>query len=121
MPSNTNDPPPPSSNVAGTFNWPGVLAAEHRQRLASLLLEYAVPRRWYRAKASEALRARIVDLLRLDESNALALLEVEYDSATRTAVYALPLAPVDATEAARLTTEIPHAIITPLVGGGALI
>lgn len=121
MSSNTAEPAPASSEVAETFGWPAVLAAAHRERLTSLLLEYAVPRRWYRAKASEALRARIVDVLRLDDRNALVLLEIEYDAATRAAVYALPVSPVDAPEAARLTTEIPHAIITPLVGGGALI
>lgn len=121
MSTNTTESAPTSSDSAGTFHWPDVLAPEHRPRLTSLLLEYAVPRRWYRAKASEALRARVVDVLRLDESNALALLEIEYDAATRVALYALPLASVDAAEAARLTTEIPHAIITPLIGGGALI
>jgi maltose alpha-D-glucosyltransferase/alpha-amylase len=121
MSSNTTESAPPSPDAAALFHWPAVLAPEHRHRLASLLLAYAVPRRWYRAKASEALRARVVDLLRLDENNALALLEIEYEPPTAMALYALPLAPVEAAEAARLAAEIPHAIVTPLVDGGALI
>ena len=108
---------PPAGVPALPAAWPAVLQPAARAALEQALLVYVTPRRWFRAKNRRARAARVVDLVPLSESaphprDVLALLDVSFDSGAPER-YLVPLAAVDAGEAARA----PHALIARLAPG----
>ena len=70
--------------------------------LAAALLAYARPRRWFRAKGREPREARLRDLIALDDTNVLTLLEIDFASGG-TELYAIPLASLERAALRRLT------------------
>jgi len=108
--------------------WTALLQPAARSRLASLLLEYVLPRRWFRAKSRTPRGAQIADLIPLDgprgadgvgapAANWLALLAITYDAGAGD-FYVIPLAKVDRARADVLRRTTPHAIIAPVACDG---
>jgi maltose alpha-D-glucosyltransferase / alpha-amylase len=108
--------------------WTALLKPAARSRLASLLLEYVLPRRWFRAKSRTPRGAEIADLIPLDgpsganragspAANWLALLAIAYDAGVGD-LYVIPLATADRAHVDVLRRTKPHAIIAPLACGG---
>jgi maltose alpha-D-glucosyltransferase/alpha-amylase len=106
--------------------WTALLQPAARARLARLLLEYVLPRRWFRSKSRTPRGAEIADLIPLDGhsdaecarepiANWLALLAIAYDVGAGD-LYLIPLTRVDGARAETLRRTKPHAIIVPLAG-----
>jgi trehalose synthase-fused probable maltokinase len=101
--------------------WLELFEPAWRERLAAALLEYALPRRWFRGKARRPTGARVRDLVRLGaEAGALAILEVAYEDGGDPEPYVLALVRVDAARAAELDRERPNARIARLSSGDGL-
>ena len=108
--------------------WTTLLQPAGQSRLSRLLLEYVLPRRWFRAKSRTPRSAEIADLIPLDGHsdangvrepgpNWLALLAIAYDAGARD-LYLIPLAKADAARADALRRTTPHAILAPLARDG---
>lgn len=109
--------------------WIGLLQPAARPRLARLLLEYVLPRRWFRAKSRRPRGAEIADLIPLVDhgdadglraptaANWLALLAIAYDIGPAD-LYLIPLAKADRARADALRHTTPHAIIERLARDG---
>lgn len=121
----------------GQARWASLFGPAWRGRLGAALLEYAVPRRWFRGKARLPTGATVRDLIALDGRDArdeattatggtgpgavLAILEIAYDVGAPEQ-YVLALARADAAQIARLERERPHALIAHLpLEGAALV
>jgi trehalose synthase-fused probable maltokinase len=91
-------------------------------RFSEALLRYTLERRWYRGKARTPSAATIVDLVPLPGRlhQAFAFLEIGYTEGEPD-TYVLVVAEIPPDAAAALGKRVPHAIITPLEGGGALV
>ena len=76
------------------LRWPTLLEPEQQPLLAKALLEYVLPRRWFRAKGRTIRGAGIADLVPLDPDNILAILRIDYASGDPD-LYAVPLAMLD--------------------------
>ena len=76
------------------LHWNELLSPDAGAPLAAALAEYARPRRWFRAKGRESRAARLRDLIALDGSNLLVILEMEFVTGDNE-LYAIPIAPVD--------------------------
>ena len=100
-----------------------------QERLAALLLDYARPRRWFRAKSRATRGARVADVIPLPGDappNLLVLLEIAYDGDGAGAdadLYVIPLAQVGPAAAAALAIDRPHALVALFDegAGGALV
>jgi maltose alpha-D-glucosyltransferase / alpha-amylase len=78
-------------SASATMDWDALASPERWPPLAAALLAYARPRRWFRAKGREPRGARLRDVIPLDASNVLTLLEIDF-AAGETELYAIPLA-----------------------------
>jgi maltose alpha-D-glucosyltransferase/alpha-amylase len=95
------------------------LARRHSRRLANVLLEWMLERRWYRGKARKVIGARLTGSIPVRTSSStclLALLEVEYADG-EPELYALPLVSDLELDLEELLATAPWASIARLVGG----
>ena len=95
------------------------LLRRHSRRMASVLLEWMLERRWYRGKARKVLGAKLsgsIPVRTASSTAVLALLEVEYADG-EPELYALPLVSDSSVDLEDLLTTAPQAAIARLVGG----
>lgn len=113
--------------------WVELFEPAWRERLAAALLEYALPRRWFRGKARRPTGARLRDLVGLGAAatpgdptrgagaGAVAIVEVAYADGGEPEPYVIGLVCVDAVRAAELDRERPNARIARLSTGEGLV
>ncbi len=91
--------------------WNEVLAPSRRKELASVLLAYAMQRRWFRGKARKRKHVAVRDVISFEGPHrfAIALLHVEYDHGPAE-TYVLPLAWGEDSDPAE-TTRVPSMVI----------
>jgi maltose alpha-D-glucosyltransferase/alpha-amylase len=106
-------------------SWNELLAPSRRKELATVLLAYAMQRRWYRGSSRKRKHVTISDILSFEGPHrfALALLQVEYDQGPAM-TYTIPLAfaeDSDPTESMRLPTlVIARVELTDVPGRGTI-
>jgi trehalose synthase-fused probable maltokinase len=111
--------------------WSELFEPAWRERLAAALLEYALPRRWFRGKARRATGARLVDLVGLGAAatpgdptggaGAVAIIEVAYADGGEPEPYVIALVRADAARAAELDRARPNARIAWLSTAEAVV
>ncbi|MGE0401874.1 MAG: maltose alpha-D-glucosyltransferase [Kofleriaceae bacterium] len=91
--------------------WNQVLAPSRRKELASVLLAYAMQRRWFRGKARKRKQVTISDVISFEGPHrfAIVLLNVEYDHGP-SETYVLPLAWAEDSDPAE-TMRVPTLVI----------
>ncbi len=105
------------------LRWRGDLQATVRpgaKRVARVLLDWMLERRWYRGKARKVLGAELVGSVPVrtaSSTSVLALLEVEYEVG-EPETYALPLVTDEGLDLEALLAAAPNAAVARLTGGG---
>ncbi len=103
------------------LRWQGdieALVRRNPRRLARVLLDWMLERRWYRGKARKSIGAELIGSIPVRTASSmavLALLEVEFDDG-EPETYALPLISDEHVDLDGLLSEAPHAAIATLVG-----
>ncbi|MGE0401675.1 MAG: maltose alpha-D-glucosyltransferase [Kofleriaceae bacterium] len=107
QPESVVDRPP----MIAKETWNHVLAPSRRKELASVLLAYAMQRRWFRGKARKRKQVTISDVISFEGPHrfAIVLLNVEYDHGP-SETYVLPLAWAEDSDPAE-TMRVPTLVI----------